>query len=87
MAKQDEAKPATTTHMVAQFTGSPGTRRIITKKDQDRLIGVDGVAEKDLIWEPGGNTKVDVTNVHEDVLEYLKQDSRFKLKEVEAPKQ
>ena len=76
--------PATKVHTVAQFVGHAGTERILTKKDQDGLIGVPGVAKTDLVW-PVGNTKLDVTDVHEEVLNYLKSDEEFKLREVEVP--
>lgn len=74
--------PATRT--IAQYTGFHGTRRIISKADQNNLVGVaSGVGKEDLIWEPG-NTKLDVTDVHPDVLEYLRTDGEFKLREVEV---
>lgn len=76
--------PAANTRQIAQFVGHVGTRRIITKKDQDALVGVNGIATDDLVWEPG-NKKVDVTDVHEDVLAYLKGDAEFKIRAVEAP--
>lgn len=78
------AAPATTTRQIAQFVGSVGTKRIITKAHQDDLIGAKGVAKEDLVWEPG-NKKVDVTDAHEDVLTYLKSDSEFKVRAVEVP--
>jgi hypothetical protein len=78
------ASKKTVTHTVVKFVGSAGTRRVITKADQDRLIGVKGVATKDLVWEQG-NTKLDVTGAHEEVLEYFKTDSEFKVTHVEAP--
>lgn len=73
--------PKTTTHTVAKFVGHAGTERIIAKADQDRLIGVDGVATKDLVWAPG-NSSVDVTDVDEAILDYLKSDEEFKLRTV-----
>ncbi|QPX62565.1 hypothetical protein SEA_WOLLYPOG_12 [Arthrobacter phage Wollypog] len=75
--------PAGSTRVVAQFVGHAGTERIITKKDQDRLIGTDGVAKRDLVWAPG-NSKLDVTDVDEDVIAYLKSDEEFKLREIEV---
>lgn len=84
MAEKATAAKATKLHTVAKFVGHVGTERIITKKDQDNLIGVPGVATADLVW-PKGNSQIDVTDVHEDVLEYLKGDDEFKLKTVEAP--
>lgn len=83
--------PATTetksakTRKVAQFVGHAGTKRIITKKDQDSLTGVKGSAEKDLVWEPGNHTKVDITDVQPDVIEYIENDPDFKVKAVELP--
>ena len=68
---------------VVQFVGHPGTERIITKADQDRLIGVKGVAKEDLVWAPG-NTKIEV-DVDEEVLAYLKSDEEFKVRELEVP--
>lgn len=77
-------KPATETRTIAKFTGFHGTRRVIAKADQDRIVGVaSGVGKEDLIWEPG-NSKLDVTDVHPDVLEYLKTDGEFKLSTVEV---
>jgi hypothetical protein len=85
MAEQKNAPaPAATVHQVAQFVGHVGTKRVITKKDQDKLIGVPGVAKEDLVWE-AGNRKVNVTDVHEDVLSYLKDSDEFKVRSVEAP--
>lgn len=81
------AAKETKKHIVAKFVGGIHTRRVISKKDQDQLIGVAGVAQQDLVWEPGAGTKVDVTEVHEDVLEYLKKSPSFKISEVEAPVQ
>lgn len=72
------------THTIAKFVGHSGTRRVISKADQDKLIGVNGAAKTDLVWEKG-NRKVDVTDVHEDVLEYLKGDSEFRLSHAEVP--
>lgn len=76
--------PATKTHTVAKFVGHAGTERVLTKADQDGLIGVKGVATKDLVW-PKGNSQLDVTDADEAVLEYLKVDEEFTLKTVEAP--
>jgi hypothetical protein len=76
--------PKSETRQIAQFVGFHGTRRIITKADQDRLVGVpSGVGKEDLVWEPG-NSKLDVTDVHPDVLEYLQHDEEFKVKSVEV---
>jgi hypothetical protein len=75
--------PAPTKATVAQFIGHAGTERILTKKDQDRLIGVDGAATKDLVWAPG-NTKLNVSDAHEDVIAYLKSDDEFAVKTVEV---
>lgn len=72
-------------HLVAKFVGGIYTRRIISKKDQDKLIGVSGIATEDLIWEKGGNAKVDITNAHEEVIAYLRKDDSFRVSEVEAP--
>lgn len=59
--------------------------REISRKDQDGLIGTKGVAKDDLVWSTANNFKVDVTDVHEDVLEYLdKTDPSFKISEVEV---
>lgn len=76
------AKPETRT--VAQFVGFHGTRRILTVDDQNKLAGVEkGVGSADLIWEPG-NSKLDVTDVHPEVLAYLKSDEEFKVTSVEV---
>jgi hypothetical protein len=80
---QESGEATTVTKTVAQFVGHVGTRRIITKEDQDAIIGVKGVATEDLVWEPG-NTKIDVSNVDEEVLAYLKGDENFKLRTVQA---
>lgn len=72
-------------HNVAQFVGHPGTERHLTVADQDGLIGVPGIAKKDLVWPAGGRAKLDITDVHEAVLEYIKGDPEFKVTEVEAP--
>ncbi len=84
MAESKAAK--TTSHTVVQFTGHVGTRRVISKKDQDRIVGVDGVAQHELVWEPG-NAKLVVTdyNLHEDVVDYLKHDGEFRFTTVDAP--
>lgn len=69
---------------VAQFVGFAGTQRVLTKDDQNQIAGVDrGVGREDLVWEPG-NTKIDVTDVHEDVVAYLKGSDEFKVREVEV---
>lgn len=85
MANVPEVKPATTAgkkeHIVVRFVGHSGTKRIITKSDQDRLIGVPGAAKADLVWEPG-NTKIDATEAHEEVIAYLKGDPAFQVKTV-----
>lgn len=74
----------TKTHTIAKFTGHSGTRRILTKANQDDIIGVKGVATQDLIWEPG-NKKVDVTDVNEEVIAALKADGNFTFRTVEVP--
>ncbi len=81
--KQATADSPSGKRTVAQFIGHVGTERIITKEDQDRIVGTKGVAKKDLVWAPG-NSKLDVTDVDEDVLAYLKTDDEFKLREVEV---
>lgn len=68
---------------IAQFTGHWGTRRVITAKDQGSILGVDEKVGTDLIWEKG-NSKVDVTDVHPDVVEHLKKDKSFKVSETEV---
>lgn len=77
-------EPLPSKHIVAQYIGHSGTVRIIDKKSQDSLIGVPGVATRDLIWQrPNG--KLDVTDVHEEVLAYLKRDPKFKVTTVDGP--
>lgn len=77
-------KTETQTRTIAQFVGFHGTTRIITKDDQNRLAGVtSGVGKEDLVW-PAGNSKLDVTDVPADTLEYLKGDEEFKLSTVEV---
>jgi hypothetical protein len=78
------SKPQAETRTVAKFTGFHGTRRVISVADQNKLVGVEsGVGKEDLIWEPG-NSKIDVTNVHPDVLEHLRHDSEFRVSTVEV---
>lgn len=76
---------ASQTHTVVEHVGGIYTERILTKKDQDKLIGVDGVAEKDLVWTAGHGVKLDVTGVHEEVLQYMKSNEDFRVREVEVP--
>jgi len=77
--------PAATTRVLAAFTGHEGTTRIIRKQDQDFLIGVDGIATEDLVWEAGSGRKVDVTNTHEEVQAYLRKSPDFRVTTVEVP--
>lgn len=77
------AKPTTEVRTIAQFTGHAGVKRVLTRANQDKIIGSSGVATKDLVWEPG-NSKVDVTGVAEDVIAYLKDDAKFSVKEIEV---
>lgn len=70
---------------VAQYKGGMFTERIITKKDQDKLVGTEGIGKVDLVWPAGANSKLDITDVHEDVLDYIKKDPEFSVKEVEVP--
>lgn len=80
MAEQKSKTPATRT--VAQFTGFHGAQRILTRADQNAIAGVtSGVGTADLVWGVN-NGKLDVTDVHPDVLEYLKSDPEFKITEV-----
>lgn len=84
MAKITEpAAPAKRT--LATFTGHEGTTRIISKKDQDFLIGLDGIATEDLVWEAGSKKKVDITDTHEEVQEYLRKSPDFRVSTVEVP--
>lgn len=77
-------QPKPETRTIAQFTGFHGTTRILTKADQNRIVGVEsGIGKEDLVWQPG-NSKLDVTDAHEEVLAYLKSDSEFKLTSVEV---
>lgn len=78
-----KSAPKTTEHTVVQFVGHVGTRRVISKEDQDALLSVKGVGKHDLVWE-AGNGKLDVTDLglHEDVLAYLNSDPEFKVKTV-----
>ena len=76
------AKPETRT--VAHFVGFHGTTRILTVADQNQIAGVEkGVGKEDLVW-PAGNAKLDVTDVHPAVLDYLKSDDEFKVGSVEV---
>lgn len=76
--------PKTETRQIAKFVGFHGTRRILTKADQNGIVGVDsGIGKEDLIWEPG-NSKLDVTDVHPDVLDYLNGDEEFQVRSVEV---
>lgn len=77
------AKPKTTTAIIAQFVGHAGVKRVLTRANQNDIVGAP-VATRDLIWE-AGNKKVDVTDAPEDVIEYLKNDHKFSVKEVEVP--
>jgi hypothetical protein len=84
MANTPEVKPTTTAksdHTIAKFVGHSGTRRVITAADQDGIIGVKGAAKNDLVWEPG-NTKLDVTEAHAEVIDYLKSDPAFQVRTV-----
>lgn len=59
--------------------------REITVKDQNKLVGA-AVSKKTLVWSRANNFKVDVTDVHEDVLKYLtEEDGEFTITEVEVP--
>lgn len=78
-------EPQVNKRVLAQYVGHAGTTRIIRKEDQDFLIGVDGVAKEDLVWEAGSQKKVDITEVHEDVQTYLRKDEEFKISTVEVP--
>lgn len=77
------AKAKTETRIIAQFTGHAGVRRVLTRANQNKIVGTDGAGTRDLVWEPG-NAKVDVTDVAEDVLTYLRNDPKFSVKEVEV---
>lgn len=77
------AKAKTETRTVAQFVGHAGVERVLTRSDQNKIVGA-AVATRDLVWKPG-NTKVDVTDAAEDVIEYLKGDPKFAVKEIEVP--
>lgn len=78
--------PAGTKRTIAQYTGHHGTRRVISKADQDAIVGVKGIGKEDLVWPAAhGPRNVDVTDVDEAVLEYLKTDGDFKFREVEVP--
>ena len=86
MATNTPAKVETAaeTRLVAQFVGFHGTVRELTVADQNAIAGVDsGVGKKDLVW-PINNGKLDVTDEHPDVIEYLKSDPEFKVKSVEV---
>lgn len=71
--------------VVAEHVGGIFTERILTKKDQDKLVGTDGVGIKDLVWPAGSNSKLDITDVHEDVLDYIKKSDEWRVREVEVP--
>lgn len=77
------AKAKTETRTIAQFTGHAGVERVLTRANQNEIVGA-AVATRDLVWKPG-NKKVDVTEAHEDVITYLKEDPRFDVKDVEVP--
>lgn len=79
-----ETKPKTETRIVAKFVGNHATIRVLTKADQNSIVGVDtGVGKEDLVW-PINNGKLDVTDVHPDVLDYLRSDDEFKVTSVEV---
>ena len=80
-----EPAPTTETRTLAQWVGHAGTTRVISKDDQNFIVGAK-VAKRDLRWEAGSRAKVDVTDVHEDVLTYLdKEEDDIKLSTVEVP--
>lgn len=82
MASKETAAPQT--RIVAQYKGFHGTVRTLTKADQNALAGVNsGVGKEDLVW-PINNGKLDVTDVHPSVLEYLRSDPKFSVSEVEV---
>lgn len=78
------AAAKSTTRIIAEFKGHSGTRRVLTVADQNRIVGA-AVATKELAWEPGLKSKLDVTEAPADVIEYLKGDPKFALAEVEVP--
>ena len=79
------ATPNNETHTLAEFIGHPGTTRILTKEDQNGLVGGLKIAKEDLVWPARSHAKLDVTEVHEAVLEYLNEDPEFKITTVEVP--
>lgn len=78
------AKSKTEIRTIAQFTGHAGVERTLTRANQDSIVGTKGAGTRDLVWKPG-NSKLDVTDVAEDVIAYLKGDPKFSVKEVEVP--
>lgn len=76
-------KAKTETRTIAQYTGHAGVRRVLTRSNQDTIVGASGAGTRDLVWEPG-NAKLDVSDVAADVIEYLKGDPKFSVKEVEV---
>lgn len=77
-----DKKTTTEKHIVAQYTGHSGTRRIITASDQGTILGVKGKVGEDLVWEPG-NSRIDVTDVNHLVVDHLKKSDEFKVQEIE----
>lgn len=71
------------TRLVAEFTGKANFDvRHISAKDQNALVGTP-VTKKALEWNAGNNWKLDVTDVHPDVVSYLRdEDELFNVHEV-----
>ena len=77
-------KGKTEVRVIAKYVGHAGVQRVLTRKNQDALIGSEGVATEDLVWAPG-NRKLDVTGAQDAVLDYLRSDEKFSVEEIEVP--
>lgn len=56
---------------IAQYNGFYGIQRVLTKADQNAIAGVkSGIGKEDLVWATN-NGKLDVTDVHPEVLSYI----------------
>lgn len=77
------SKAKTQKLVVAKYVGHAGVERTLTRANQNEIVGAP-VATKDLTWK-AGNKKLDVTDAPADVIEYLKNDPKFEVKEIEVP--
>lgn len=59
--------------------GTPGIVRKITKKDAKDGLLVD--LEDDVVWDHTTNHRADVTGLPEGLIEYLKSDPKFRVRE------